>query len=407
MAFSTIKEVFEHHVTRKIDKRFAMDLIAQYQRFISKNETHALFFGSPYIGVYPIRYTTADAIGFLEDVLGIEDTRECQTDLYALDEINPDFFVSSDVVNLAFIYAAHTVLNETSIDERLREQAAIHTVAMGIGKHLCSQLTRRFHFSADMQIAAMLYESLDNKTDLKVYGTWNNLLLARGEQAIDPKRGLHMKRGGLKDMSPDKEVVYMANDIQDRIVGVLNIMTEKFHEIKDSQGRILSQSTMTSIEGEKVLREYVRKESKLVEDMNDLARDPRNLIRDEVIDATAAVMTTTAEESLRDVLKYFSDNYNAPRSIHPKMTESLVLYVMQEAKHSRLDLNDLYAVTQRVSSIFRSSRTKKGEVLEIKKYALEISKEAIPRARESIQISTAIGLAIYLTIRMLSIPKYR
>lgn len=404
MVFKNIKEVFDYHVTAKADKAFATKLIIFYQSFISRSDSHSLFFSSPYVGVYPVRFMTSDAMHLLEEILQIDDPRQCQEDIYGLDEFDRSWHVAPDVTNQAFLYAVHMLMN-APIDRKLAEQAMVHTIAMAIAKHLCSQITRRFKFNADIQIAAMLYETLDNKTDLKRLGTWNNLLLDRGEQFIDPKRGIHEKY--IRAYQPDKRVIYAANDIQDRIVDVLNLLTEKFHDIKDSQGRVLSTTAITTIDGEQVLRDYSRRETKLVRDMMDIIRDPRDFIRQEVLDFTLDVMSTAKENVLRENLNYLSDNLFAKDAPYEKMITNLILFVMQEARQSQLDLDNMVMVIKRINSIFRSSQTKKREVIELKNQFNELTNEANPRARDSIKVSTSIATVIYIVVRMLSINYYK
>lgn len=404
MAFKTIKEVFADHVEATPDKEFATKLIIFYRNFISRSDAHSRFFSTPYVGVYPVRFMTSDALYLLEDVLQIDDPRQCQEDIYSLSEFDRNWHVAPDVTNQAFLYAIHMLMNST-IDKKLAEQAMIHTVAMAIAKHLCSQITRRFKFNADPQIAAMLYETLDNKTDLKKYGTWNNLLLARGEQFIDERRGIHQKY--IKKFGPDKRIIYAANDIQDRIVDVLNLLTEKFHDIKDSQGRILSTTAITTIDGEQLLRDYSRRETQLVRDMVAIVKDPRDLVRQEVMDFTVGVMTTAKEENIETILNYLSDNLFAKDANYEEMIRNLIVFVLQEARQSNLDLDNMVMVVKRINSIFRSSQTKKREVLEIKRQFTTLTEEAIPRARDSDKVSSTIGTVIYLVVRMLSINYYK
>ncbi|AXH70784.1 hypothetical protein [Vibrio phage BONAISHI] len=408
MSFKSIKEVFDYHCTATVDDKFAIAMIVTWQKFISRSDSHSKFFNSPYVGVYPIRYLTSDAMFFLEELLGIEDPVQCQTDLFALKTVDENHKVASDVVNLAYMYAVFRLF-DSNVNRKYKEPAMVHTVAMAITKHLCSQITRRFKFNADPAIAAQLYESLDNKTDLKRLGDWKSLLLERGEDFISP-RGIHSKF--VAKMSPDERILYATGDIQDRIVGVLNLLTSKFHDIKDQQGKILSMSTIGSdIDGEKVLRDFARKENELKRVMSEIAEDPRDLIRQQLIDFTSDLITSANADMLEKTLEYFSDNFNAMDkkshdSPHRAALDRLVVYVIHEAKVANLDLSNIPQVVARIKNIFRSSRTKKPDVIEIKNDFTMIVNDAIPRARDSVKVSCTIAMVIYLTLRMLSINHY-
>jgi hypothetical protein len=404
MAFATIKEVFDHHVTAKIDKNFAIAMIIAWQKFISRSESHSLFFNSPYVGVYPIRYMTSDANNFLEDILGIEDIAECQEDIYSVPEVDRNHHVASDVVNLAYIYANHRLM-QAPIPNDLKQNALEHTIAMAITKHLCSQITRRFKFNADIAIAAQLFELLDNKTDLKKFGDWKNLLLERGRQFNDPREGIHYK--SVLDFTDNKRVIYATGDIQDRIVGVLNLLTEKFHEIKATQGRVLSQSTISSIDGEKVLREFARKETQLIREMQEICQSQRDLIKEDLLEFTVGILTTADTVNLAKVLEYYVDNFNVKELGHDTAIEKLIVYIFHEAKTANLDVSNIPALIGRIKSIFKHSNTKKADVLELKRLFNEITESAIPRARDSIKVSITLAVVIYLALRTLSINYYR
>ena len=195
----TLKGLFDEYTAIKSTKALAINVITFYQRFTTRSESHALFFGSGLVGVYPIRWMdSSDSIYWTEDIMGISEMDDLQRDMAKVpgmifDKKGNIAKISGNALNIMFAYALYRLNNATDLPAEVKRQAMIHTVATYLAKHLASQITRRFHFNADPQIAAALYESLDNKTDLKKYGTWNNLLLARGEQAVDPQTGIHFK----------------------------------------------------------------------------------------------------------------------------------------------------------------------------------------------------------------------
>ncbi len=406
----TLKGLFDEYTAIKSTKALAINVITFYQRFTTRSESHALFFGSGLVGVYPIRWMdSSDSIYWTEDIMGISEMDDLQRDMAKVpgmifDKKGNIAKISGNALNMMFAYALYRLNNATDLPAEVKRQAMIHTVATYLAKHLASQITRRFHFNADPQIAAALYESLDNKTDLKKYGTWNNLLLARGEQAVDPQTGIHFKT--METMEPTAAVIYLVNDLQDRLVDVLNLLTEKFHEVKKNQGKILSGSMITEIEGEKMLREYVRKEQQLISDMDRIASDPRDLIRDDLAQMLCEYLTAD-KKPLLDALQYYSDNFNAPKTKYNELQRMLIVYVLTEMRTGKLNISDIPSIIKRVRSVFRASQTQRPEVLEIKRQFKDVVTEAIPRARDSVQVSTTIALALYIVLRMLSMQRYR
>jgi hypothetical protein len=406
MAFKTLKELFDSYSNIKVDKAFVTKVVGYVQGFINKNDVHTQHFGSGLVGVLPVRYVDADARYWLEDVLGIDDVRDAQDDIWKIDGIDRKWRVASDIVNLSFGYVLHRIGTEKGLDEKYRQFGMQETLVMCMAKHMCSLLTHRFKFPADELIAQQLYESLDNKSHLKRYGTWLNMIRAHSEEFLDPKTGIHTQRGVWKNFTNTKQIIYMTGDIQDRLAGQINLLTEKFHEIKDSNDRILVKASINNIDGEDMLAEYVSREKQLLRDMEIIAQDPRDFIKQELIDAVVEVFNTADERFVRKALEYYIDNFRADER-YPQAMRSVVIYVMTEAKQGRLSLSNLPAVIKRLASILRASRTKKQDALRIKEDFRIITEEAIPTARDAIKTSTQISLIAYIALRMLTIPRYR
>ncbi|CAH0448006.1 hypothetical protein SM033_00182 [Vibrio phage vB_VpaM_sm033] len=405
MAYKSVRDVFDAYTKLNVDKNFLTKLQFYVYGFINKNDVHTAHFGGNLVGVRPVRYIPADARAWLEDVMNIEEIRECQQELVNLPDINKDFRVSSDIVNLSFVYLLYRI-NQAKLDQRIKDEALVMTLVMNIAKHMCSLLSHRFKFPSDEIIAQQLYESLDNKSLLKRHGNWLNMIRAISLTMLDPKEGIHTRRRVWQDMKDDKQVVYMVNDIQDRLAGQINLLTEKYHDIKNNSDRLVLNSALTNIEGEKVLAEYVNRERALVKEMLVMARDPRNFIRPEIIDITVDVISTAEETHLRKVLEYMTDNVGSQEYIQESIRK-VVVFVISEARQGRLDLNNAPEIISRLRNIFRANRIKKKDALDLKEHYTELVEESIPTARESIKTACRIAAMIYVAIRMLTLNAYR
>ena len=118
----------------KFDKTFVKDAIMLDSSFINKNEEHTNFFGGTLTGVHRVRFLDSDRDKFFSDLLQCNDL-ELEQELHALDEINPEFKISSDVFNITSVYLMHKLLNSKSLT---KDQ--IHESMMAV----CNFLQYRF-----------------------------------------------------------------------------------------------------------------------------------------------------------------------------------------------------------------------------------------------------------------------
>lgn len=403
MKRKTLKEVFDEHTDMTVDKRFAKALIQQVIGFLNKNDTHTQFFGGNLLGVYPIRYTPRETNAWLEELLGIEEIKDCQSDIYEVEGITKEFFISSNVMNLSFVYVLNRLFH-SDLDKMDKELAIQYTLIYVQAKHLSGLQVERFKYPADPFIAMALYESLDKRTDLKMAGSWLQLLTDRAETISDEKKGIHYHT--FVDMDDVDDIVYMTNDLNGRLADMLNTMTEKFHLIKDSQARILSSSNMTTMEGETVLKEYQNSTQRLLRDMAAITIDRNDFIRDELLDFTTEVITTCEERYLKEVLTHYSDNFKSIEKYREAL-DTIIVYVINLARTKKISLSNVPELITVLRSLFRASRTKKEEILKIKELLHDVVSDGIPKARDSVVVATQIGLFIYVVLRMLSISHYR
>lgn len=404
MSFKTIFDVFEYHSTVKADKNLVKRITNITYRFINKNDTHTQFFGSALVGVRPVRYIPSDALQWLEEVCEIEDPKECQEDLFSVPGVERNFIVASDVVNLSFIYILKK-LEDSKISKQDKELAKQTVLLMCFSKHVCGLLTHRFKFPSDELLAQQLYESLDKRSLLKRTGNWLAMLQYLAVTTLDPKEGIHTRRKTWQKMTDTGSVIYMCGDLQDRLRSQINILTSHYHDLKNSSDRLLTRSSVNEIDGEEFAAEYISKERTLVRDMQRIAIDPRAFIKDELVENVLDIIQTADIKYFSETLDFFVDNYRSD-DLYERALNSVVLYVMKEAREGKLNLGDIPAVIGRLKSIFRASRTKKQEALDIKANFRELSEKAIPKANDNMKTATSIALIIYIALRMLTIKRY-
>lgn len=369
---------------------------------MNKNESHTAFFGGALLGVNPIRWVEArDGKEWLEEVMLIEDVISCQYDIYNLKDIDKSFNVSSNIFNLSIVWGLNTMyrMKRTPIVE----EAMNSILVIGMMKHLCAFMYKRFKYPADEKIALMLFEILDMKSDLKKEGSWIKLLRSRTHIFLNTK-GRYPDVW--MDMIDDTRTVRMCNEINGNIRVTVNRMTERYYEVKGSQDRIMSSSKLGTIEGEKVIKDYIRKPQRLKDDMARISRDPRNLIRKELLNFTTDILTTAKPEFLEKSLNHLSDNYVANKG-YAKMIDDLIIYILTMNRRTKISFNNIPMFISKLSSVFRSSGTNQREVLELKKDLLKLSTESLGGQRRVLLAANSTALLIYLSMRILSIEYFK
>lgn len=391
--------LFDKYSTFTPDDRSVQPLIKWVLSFMNKNENHAAFFQSNLLGVNPIRFIDGDRDRWLE-TMGITDVTELQSDIHSLPNVLPEQRVRSDVFNLSIAYAAHKVFN-SRVSTKLK-QVTLEYIFIGyLAKLTSGLLWRRFRHAAVPDIAMALYESLDNSTYLKKYGSWIGVFTQRAKD-INDTRGIHHPRIRGAD---DEDWMYMVAEISTRMHDMVQELTNKFHDIKDNKARISTTSKIGSIDGEAVLKDTRNATAQIRRTMDRVARDPRDFIRGEIMELTIDAVLTCEERYLKEALNYYVDNYKRDKDIQ-RFQEATILFLVNAAKDRRIDIKQTPLIVGTCKTIFRASNTKRKDALEIKTAAERIIQKSVSRSRASVQVSTKMGLLIYLVLRILSQPRY-
>jgi len=400
MAFPSLKDLMDTYTNIEVDKQFINRVLQFVQKFANKNEEHTNFFGGHLLGVYrAVWMDEVDGRYWLEEICGIIDIEDCQNDIYELDGIESRWRVASSLMNLSFLYVAHRIAtSRLSQDEK--EIGIVYTIIGAHMKHLTSGMRNRFRFKANESIAMAHYESLDYRSDLKKAGSWFELLKMRGEQVVSDK---FLWRQQLQTFQGTYDVAKWANDLQDRLTDVLNALTESFHRIKDQEARIGSFSRIGEHEGVKVVGNVRSFQRELIEDLKGRYKTKAELIKESLLEDTMTVVTTADIRYLRDTLSYMSENSRVLRPQLDELSEELVIMLFDVSRGDGISLTDVPAMISKCRDYYRSSRTKRKDLITIKRLCVELVEEAVPRARPAMRVATGVALYIYLILRIFTL----
>lgn len=296
MAANYIKDILSKEVPIRIDSSIA-NAIIKYVRVYETYGTNINTFASPYMGLTSCVFRTQDRDGFFElfnmnynDVakfmservdnrretvfgitsrslvdkfidgvkrrlfnpvssmtLGISNS-EMKQIIKEIPTIDDNFVVASDPFNVFTIWVTYNILN-SKLDNKLKYQAAQSTLLLLHYKFFTSLVNYRFKYPANEAAMITTYESISNKFDIKVLGTWKKVMEKGADDAIDPV-GIHGKTWTTFDN--DLKIIYIITDIQSRLRSKINLFYEAYMQVKTEGDLIGSYDTVgTDTEGQK------------------------------------------------------------------------------------------------------------------------------------------------------------
>lgn len=296
MAANYIKDILSKEVPIRIDSSIA-NAIIKYVRVYETYGTNINTFASPYMGLTSCVFRTQDRDGFFElfnmdynavakfmservdnrretvfgitsrslvdkfidgvkrrlfnpvssMTLGISNS-EMKQIIKEIPTIDDNFVVASDPFNVFTIWVTYNILN-SKLDNKLKYQAAQSTLLLLHYKFFTSLVNYRFKYPANEAAMITTYESISNKFDIKVLGTWKKVMEKGADDAIDPV-GIHGKTWTTFDN--DLKIIYIITDIQSRLRSKINLFYEAYMQVKTEGDLIGSYDTVgTDTEGQK------------------------------------------------------------------------------------------------------------------------------------------------------------
>lgn len=296
MTANYIKDILSKYVPIKIDVSIA-NAIIKYVRVYETYGTNINAFASPYMGLTSCVFRIQDRDGFFElfnidnaklakfmsehinnsretvfgisskslvnrflgDIkkklfnpvssltLGISNTEMKQV-IKEIPTIDDNFVVASDPFNVFVVWVTYNILN-SKLDNKLKYQAAQATLLLLHYKFFTSLVNYRFKYPANEQAMITTYESISNKFDIKVLGTWKRVMEKGADDAVDPN-GIHGKTWD--NFDNDLKIIYIITDIQSRLRSKINLFYESYMQVKAEGDLIGSYDTVgTDTEGQK------------------------------------------------------------------------------------------------------------------------------------------------------------
>lgn len=399
-----LKEVMDVHFKHvKFDSKLAKALYKFNVEYINSDKEYLLFYGSNLLGVQKVRFKDSDVSHFF-DIINVERYKITE-DIKRVTDINQEFKISSDTLNLTIIYLLHRFINSTDIDNKTRDRVLYDVSSLFFYRTLAALISDNFKYPADPKIAQKAYANLSNKYLIKRLGTWGKVVEYRAYKLIDPK-GLHYK--ALKSLNDDLAVVYAINDSQGRIRDMIKNYYGEFAKVH-SQGESIGRTSSTYLDadGQESVKDKVMSVERYIHYTQDLLTDEHGFIKDDFITVISKVNSNVSFRSLKQTLKWLVSAYG--HTEHHKLVDEFVQIALIHSFHlieytiCPSSLRDYPTILSQLKNLLASSRSNDPDLFRIKVLGEQLVALAFPyKVNTALMIATRNSVVMYLVLRALA-----
>lgn len=400
-----VKDIFDALVDDLvINERWVRTLRRYVYGFATKDNDHTEFFGSPYLGTHRILFKTSDRVEFFRDIIDVDEVR-LRDQLIKTKWVNKDFKVSSDAFNLSIVYLMHRVWI-SNLSNSLKNDAMINLVMMFHYRILTSIMNHYFGYLVKPSVAVTAYNKLSLKFDIKRYGSWTDLFKARGEFVIDPRTGIHFD--AFTKMDNDKKIVYMVNDMESRLKGVVNDYTKVLYEIKDSVDLVETDSGMAMLDGELNIKDVQKQVNRYRNYINNVINDGSSFFKQELVTYAAKAIPRTDADKLESIIREFPSQYSHDKGEqYREFVDDVTTHLFEYLATNSIRHTDLKNVLFKVRGAYTSSKSTNALLFKLRRNGDELVKTLTGIKTEIKITSLRTSLMLYIVLRTLTMENFK
>lgn len=400
---NAILPVFEKLGTYlEVNDRWALNLQKYVYAFITRKVgmvDHMAFFGSPYLGLEKITFTTADRNQWFSEIFDC-DEEELRENLHAVSSINKDWAVVGDAFNMTIPYLLYRI-HKSKLNERVKHRAMVDVVSMYHYKCLTSIVHNDYPFTARKEVVLETYNRLSLKYDIKRYGSWRALIEARAEYILDPRTGIHYE--AFTEMKDDKKIVYMVGDIQNRLRRAINDINKVFHDVKNKTNIVKLESAKVSLQDELTIKSVSKEVTQHVQYLDRILTEETSFFNEELMKHAAGVLDGVRMDMLQYVLQEFPKRYNNPKKPEYKQfAETVVLHMFEYLHTNGIKKSNVYNVLIKMRGAYGASRSNNDMVKTIRELGDQIVIEITGRKTPQWVLTTRTALSLFMVLRVVS-----
>ncbi|MDH1421388.1 hypothetical protein [Pseudomonas aeruginosa] len=398
-----ILEIFTRLATYlEITPRWASDLQKYVYAFITRRMgvvDHMEFFGSPYLGLQKITFTTADRNQWFNDIIDL-DEEELKENLHNAAAIKKEWAVVGDAFNMTIPYLLYRI-HHSKLPEKVKHQAMKDVVCMYHYKCLTSIIHNDYPFTARKEVVLETYNRLSLKYDIKRYGSWRALIEARAEFILNPKTGIHYD--AFTQMNDDKKIVYMVGDIQNRLRRAINDINKVFHDVKNKTNIVKLENSKVNLGDELTIKSVAKDVNQHVQYLDRILTEETSFYKEELMNYAASVLEDVRMNMLTYTLQEFPKRYNNPKTPEYKQfAETVVLHLFDYLHANNIKRSKVYNVLIKMRGAYGASRSRNDMVKTIRELGDQIVIAITGRKTPQWVLTTRTALCLFIVLRVLS-----
>ena len=406
---STLRSIF----SIKYNIEITYQLINQLIHWVTMYEIykeHPSVLNTPYFGVNNMFFTENQQME-IYNILNI-DRRSFIKDITTIETVDLDKKVISDPFNILITWLSHLILT-SKLQENIKHNGLLAIFKIMHYRFFTSLVNYRFPYKADLNTMIATVESLSNKFDIVRLGTWRKVIEERSED-IFSRSSIHYKT--IIDYKDDKKIFYLISDTQSRIRDKINLITTKYHEIKENKEAIKTYSTVgTDVDGKKILRDTSGTLSLIQSNLSQDILSTSNFIDNSMIKLLCGLNKELKPYMLKSLIIRFVDMsiYQNKKSQlddikkinneeiiigHRKIIEEIIQVTYRNCINSGINMNNKHEILKVTSNIYRSSQIQDIAVLRIKKSVEYFVKSFPGTTRYNTQLALRINFILYVIL---------
>lgn len=394
--------------------KISQEMMSQFVKMVLQFEIrdeHPLTLNSQLFGVNKFAFTTRDRQLFF-DIIG------CDEDVFVkvikkIPSINNEFKVVSDAFNVCSVYLIYLILN-SNFNMSAKDTYCTAILNYMQYRFIGSAVNHYFPHNANHDIMQTVIESLNLKFSIRQLGSWRAVVTERSKSIIFEARAHH---NTLKKFDNDKDILYLISDTSTRIRSQLKIITSEYYSIRETNNFIMSHSSTTSLDGEKVLRErdssfetlsvnvfnkILIKSSFIDERYIRMVQNTVSRLNVNIIRRMLGVLADEARYQLGtgDSRKIITKKNDTEIYVGVEALVDHIIHVIYTAAihNPAVNINSKIAIYQNTKNIFTASRTSNPELVNVRLSIEDLFKRTRLTSRDSTISGLSIVLALYLTL---------
>lgn len=381
-----------------VNARWVSKLRSFVYGFATKDNDHTEFFGSPFLGTHRVVFKSEDRQTFFKDIFDIDEVR-LRDELIKTKWINKDFKVSSEAFNLTIVYLMHRVWI-SDLPKNMKEEALINLIMLFHYRIMTSIMNHYFGYLVKPKVATTAYNKLSLKFDIKRYSSWTDLFRARAEFIINPRTGIHFDT--FTKMDNDKKIVYMVNDMESRLKGVINDYTKVLYEVKDSVDLVETDSGLAVLDGELNIKDVQKRETRYKGYIANVLNDKNSFFKQELVTYAAEAIQRTDQDKLEMIIREFPSQYAHEKGEkYREFVEDVTTHMFEYLASNSIRHNDLKNVFFKIRGAYTSSKSTNALLLKLRNNGDEIVKTMTGIKTEIKITSLRTSLMLYIVLRTL------